>query len=52
MADRVPSAREEVPEVPEQLDAIIYATGYNVTFPFFDAEFISAGVPMARSRPA
>ena len=23
-------------------DVIIYATGYNITFPFFDAEFLSA----------
>ncbi len=26
----------------EDVDAIIYATGYNVTFPFFDKDFISA----------
>jgi cation diffusion facilitator CzcD-associated flavoprotein CzcO len=26
----------------EQADAIIYATGYKITFPFFDSEFISA----------
>jgi Flavin-binding monooxygenase-like len=26
----------------ERVDAIIYATGYNVSFPFFDADFISA----------
>jgi hypothetical protein len=26
----------------EEVDAIIYATGYNVTFPFFDEDFISA----------
>src|SRR6185295_3768034 len=23
-------------------DAIVYATGYNITFPFFDADFIGA----------
>ena len=28
-------------------DAIVYATGYNITFPFFDEEFISA--PTTRS---
>lgn len=26
----------------EEFDAIVYATGYNITFPFFDAGFISA----------
>jgi Flavin-binding monooxygenase-like len=26
----------------ERVDAIIYATGYNISFPFFDADFISA----------
>jgi hypothetical protein len=26
----------------EQVDAIVYATGYNVSFPFFDHDFISA----------
>jgi cation diffusion facilitator CzcD-associated flavoprotein CzcO len=26
----------------EQIDVIIYATGYNITFPFFDRDFISA----------
>lgn len=26
----------------EELDAVVYATGYRVTFPFFDASFISA----------
>jgi cation diffusion facilitator CzcD-associated flavoprotein CzcO len=26
----------------EEIDIIIYATGYNITFPFFDRDFISA----------
>jgi cation diffusion facilitator CzcD-associated flavoprotein CzcO len=26
----------------EQVDAIVYATGYRITFPFFDPDFISA----------
>src|SRR4029077_3198897 len=26
----------------ERVDAIIYATGYNISFPFFEADFISA----------
>jgi hypothetical protein len=38
MGDRVRFADESV----EPVDAIIYATGYNVSFPFFDPAFISA----------
>ena len=26
----------------EQIDAIIYCTGYKVSFPFFDADFLAA----------
>jgi len=26
----------------EEIDAIVYATGYKITFPFFDSEFLSA----------
>jgi cation diffusion facilitator CzcD-associated flavoprotein CzcO len=26
----------------EEVDVIVYATGYNITFPFFDPEFLSA----------
>jgi hypothetical protein len=26
----------------EEIDAIVYATGYRITFPFFDREFLSA----------
>ena len=26
----------------DEFDVIVYATGYNITFPFFDADFISA----------
>jgi len=36
--DRVRFADESV----EQADVIVYCTGYKVTFPFFDADFISA----------
>jgi glycine/D-amino acid oxidase-like deaminating enzyme len=38
LGDRVRFADGSV----EPVDAIIYATGYNVSFPFFDAEFLSA----------
>jgi hypothetical protein len=38
MGDRVRFADGSV----EQVDAIIYATGYGVTFPFFDEDFLSA----------
>jgi hypothetical protein len=38
LGDRVRFADDSV----EQLDAIIYATGYNISFPFFDADFLSA----------
>jgi hypothetical protein len=38
LSDRVRFADGSV----EQVDAIVYATGYNVSFPFFDHDFISA----------
>jgi cation diffusion facilitator CzcD-associated flavoprotein CzcO len=38
MGDRVRFADGSV----ETVDAIVYATGYKITFPFFDADFISA----------
>jgi cation diffusion facilitator CzcD-associated flavoprotein CzcO len=38
LGDRVRFADGSV----EQIDAIIYSTGYNVSFPFFDPEFLSA----------
>jgi hypothetical protein len=38
LGDRVRFADDSV----EAVDAIIYATGYNVSFPFFDPDFISA----------
>jgi len=38
MGDRVRFADGSV----EQVDAIVYATGYRISFPFFDQEFISA----------
>ena len=38
LGDRVRFADGSV----ERVDAIIYATGYNVRFPFFDADFLSA----------
>ena len=38
MGDRVRFADGSV----EPVDAIIYATGYNVSFPFFDPDFLSA----------
>jgi hypothetical protein len=38
LGDRVRFADGSV----EQVDAIVYATGYNVSFPFFDEDFISA----------
>ena len=38
LGDRVRFADGSV----EQVDAVIYATGYNVSFPFFDPGFVSA----------
>jgi cation diffusion facilitator CzcD-associated flavoprotein CzcO len=38
LGDRVRFADGSV----EQVDAIVYATGYKITFPFFDRDFISA----------
>ncbi|HMH46362.1 MAG TPA: hypothetical protein VK538_01490, partial [Solirubrobacteraceae bacterium] len=38
MADRVRFADGTV----EEVDAIIYATGYDISFPFFDPDFLSA----------
>jgi hypothetical protein len=38
LGDKVRFADDSV----EQIDVIIYATGYNITFPFFDPDFISA----------
>jgi cation diffusion facilitator CzcD-associated flavoprotein CzcO len=38
MGDRVRFADGSV----EAVDAIVYATGYNISFPFFDADFIAA----------
>ncbi len=38
LADRVRFADGSV----EQIDAIIYATGYKISFPFFESDFISA----------
>jgi cation diffusion facilitator CzcD-associated flavoprotein CzcO len=38
MGDRVRFADGSV----EQIDAIVYATGYKISFPFFDQDFISA----------
>ena len=38
LGDKVRFADDSI----EQIDVIIYATGYNITFPFFDPDFISA----------
>src|SRR3954451_5759158 len=38
LGDRVRFADDSV----EEVDVIVYATGYNVSFPFFEADFLSA----------
>ena len=46
LGDRVRFADGSV----EPVDAIVYATGYKISFPFFDPEFLSA--PVSTSRPS